>query len=863
MFAHVTNLRYWKSERADLTTCEDASRADPRRGLFCVSDGAGTTLFSNIWAEILVEHFTRAPLVSLDAFEMEWWIRQAQKRYRELAPQADRLNWNARQKAVEQGAYATLAALRFLSADEQSASAELLAIGDSCVIIGHATRQTITAFPLQHPTDFDRAPYCVPALLKNLNRKTLYAKRLALELAPGDTIILASDAVARWIIGGGAANQENSAWDAFQEVAQVETDLHWRELIDACRANQSMVDDDATAVIIRLLVSGQPEQTAVAAALGYAAGPLPEVVAERKAEFERALAEKNKELIAILYGDGQMLKDSGLALPSADEIARAREVADAMREVLQAMREAIKAANFAAKMEPVWRRYADLLIDEPCAESMRKTLASQGVQLRQPPSQAQSVPQIQFVPQPRFAQPGPPPFPVSADAQAPLSSFAPEQVNLSLPQLSGHEAEPARVFSPAPAAPDLARLRQALNEGTPQEKIAAWLALAPEHSPLQRQLALQLNTSEQLQLDLARRLINALQADNSAQIYAAYDEIEKLALLKHFSLSAEDQQRVREAQSTRASIEQLRAVLRNDGKSVSLLVNVYQTIHAPQSFLSREEQRVLAAAQEFARLDSDDQQTVQVNNPERVYHYDQLFFSPYRFTFDARECFLIEHMRAFGNIGYPGIAKVNQTIIDSAQFFTLYLSMPYHARAQIRGLVDLRSRERSEVLIHQHNQHITYWQRQIEPYGLAMSVLHELLYQVLIEQAISEDGEKSWRALEKEIQKMLDEWFKEIRAALEKDERKSLLPLGEQYWRNALLPYARRYAMDLHLQPMPPGQTLDTWLRERKSSATILYYQRLEDSEPTTPDPQECWLFSWWFLRQPPIRPQQGEIEHA
>src|SRR5215468_9454472 len=120
MFAHISNLRYWKSERADLTSCEDALQADPQRGLFCVADGAGTTLFSNIWAEILTRHFVSDPLMSIDPFEMEWWIRQAQKSYREQAPQANQLNWNARQKAAEQGAYTTLATMRILQADEQA-----------------------------------------------------------------------------------------------------------------------------------------------------------------------------------------------------------------------------------------------------------------------------------------------------------------------------------------------------------------------------------------------------------------------------------------------------------------------------------------------------------------------------------------------------------------------------------------------------------------------------------------------------------------------------------------------------------------------------------------------------------------------
>src|SRR5205085_988053 len=106
-------------------------------GLFCVADGAGSTLFSNIWADILVEQYQQDPLLSSDPFEMEWWIRQAQKRYRDLAPESEKLNWNARQKAQEQGAYSTLATLHVTHVEAQTAQAEVLVIGDSCVLVGN------------------------------------------------------------------------------------------------------------------------------------------------------------------------------------------------------------------------------------------------------------------------------------------------------------------------------------------------------------------------------------------------------------------------------------------------------------------------------------------------------------------------------------------------------------------------------------------------------------------------------------------------------------------------------------------------------------------------------------------------------
>src|SRR5450432_865783 len=106
MFAQVTRLQYWKSEHNE-ATCEDAYADDVARGLFTVADGAGTTLFSNIWARILVKHFLHVPLINNDPFEVEWWIRQAQELYKLEVPTHDKLDWNAWQKAQNQGSHST------------------------------------------------------------------------------------------------------------------------------------------------------------------------------------------------------------------------------------------------------------------------------------------------------------------------------------------------------------------------------------------------------------------------------------------------------------------------------------------------------------------------------------------------------------------------------------------------------------------------------------------------------------------------------------------------------------------------------------------------------------------------------------
>lgn len=946
MFAHVTNLRYWKSERADITTCEDASQADPRRGVFCVADGAGTTLFSNIWAGILVEHFVRDPLVGTDLFEMEWWIRQAQKRYREKAPQADKLGIFARQKAAEQGAYATLATLRFIHCEEQAATAELLAIGDSCALIGQPRQQKLTPFPLLHADDFDRAPYCVPALLKNLSRKMLYAKRQEVTLEPGAIVILATDAVARWIISGGASGEESKAWHAFMEVASKQTDDDWRTFIDACRANQSMVDDDSTALVVQLRQEGPEDER-----ITENDTPRPEMLALRKEEFARALAENNKELVAISYGDGRMLNSAGIFLADAD-ITRAREVADALRDVLQTMRDSVNSTNFAAKLEPTWWRHASLLMEEPCAENIRKSLASQGVRLKRPfdppttPSSRQN--DLQSA-RPPFNESGP-----VHDHAGPL-----------VPQLVGSQSEEARPIPPSALPPSAAqremlaalqkfraalathdpaiiasayhlsfegdlsgeerarlqeaqtrlqlhlnnRLREAvdcddddailavaqaidsspvtirltesekkriqqanehkaafehlqrvLDEGTPHQKVEASLA-----SGLKPKM---LSAADQQQLDIAHHLVESLESNNDDHICSAYDALEFSPLRKHFLFTPGDQQRIQQARAERASVEQLRAILQSGNTNVALLLHTYQRIRSPQSFLAPNEQRLIETAQSFAHYSPDDQQSVQTRSDSRdeqlVRLYDELFFSPYRFAFNANETRQVERERARLRIAPPTLMVVNKATIDSTQFLALYYTKPRYASFQISQFRQGLGPGCSEAERQQIATSIAIWQQRTEPHRLPETVLQDLITRTLIEQKIDEEPEKVRRLLEKETQKLLEDTAKSLRAFPARDEQTYIIRLSEQQIHDALLPYILITIFEHYLQTTS-GQPLAKWLHERQLASSISYAMHPKEHTPTTSDRQECWLFKWWFLRNlyaTPI-PQRGESEHA
>jgi serine/threonine protein phosphatase PrpC len=87
----VSLLRHWKREARCIEKCEDQLAADPERGLFAVSDGVGTMSFSGLWAQSLVERYVEEPLTSTDGFEVEYWVRRAQERFKTLVPDPENL----------------------------------------------------------------------------------------------------------------------------------------------------------------------------------------------------------------------------------------------------------------------------------------------------------------------------------------------------------------------------------------------------------------------------------------------------------------------------------------------------------------------------------------------------------------------------------------------------------------------------------------------------------------------------------------------------------------------------------------------------------------------------------------------------
>ncbi|GAB3261040.1 protein phosphatase 2C domain-containing protein [Kineosporia babensis] len=200
---------------------EDAGGFDEVRGRFVLSDGAGSAFSARTWARTLVRHFINDPEAG--------WHEQAVASWRAGLT----LRTPRTRRAAEQGSAATLVGLAMADGVGWQATA----VGDSCLYVLRAENNLLPeAFPIAWGDRFPAAPE-----LWTTGRPPRLA-RLAGTAAPGDVLILATDAVARWASAGPPSIWR---WLATTETEQLSATLA------KYRDESEIEDDDLSVLIVR------------------------------------------------------------------------------------------------------------------------------------------------------------------------------------------------------------------------------------------------------------------------------------------------------------------------------------------------------------------------------------------------------------------------------------------------------------------------------------------------------------------------------------------------------------------------------------------------------------------------------------
>ncbi len=217
-----------QSNEDALTCVADESRA-------AVFDGATESFAARRWARLLKKTWTEDPTTFLEV---------ATREYDSHEPPSQQ-SW-MHSAAAERGSFATMAAV-------QAVTGGLIGtlVGDSCILLVHGSR-IIESFPYTTSEEFTSAPDALataPQARENARTAVRVGTwNIPVELGSAAQVVLATDAVAEWLLVGDDATRR-----ARLELAQgINDPLQWEELVVSERASGAMHVDDSTIMILNI-----------------------------------------------------------------------------------------------------------------------------------------------------------------------------------------------------------------------------------------------------------------------------------------------------------------------------------------------------------------------------------------------------------------------------------------------------------------------------------------------------------------------------------------------------------------------------------------------------------------------------------
>lgn len=200
-----------------------------------IADGATEAVFARRWATLLVQGLMEqdATPAALTAALPGWQSRWQE----EIEDEAQAAPWYVQEK-VQEGAFATLLGLEI----RQHRVWRAVTVGDGALF--HLRDGDVhTAWPTGDPDAFTHRPALLPS---RPGRPGPPPEATTGPWRPGDAFLLATDAVAEWLLRTSPARARDWTADAF------------RDAVQAAHAEGTLRPDDATLLILELAPSTDP-----------------------------------------------------------------------------------------------------------------------------------------------------------------------------------------------------------------------------------------------------------------------------------------------------------------------------------------------------------------------------------------------------------------------------------------------------------------------------------------------------------------------------------------------------------------------------------------------------------------------------
>lgn len=238
--------RYFRTHKKaeSLDDCQDAYAVNENAARYAIADGATRSFFPKWWAELLVRHFCETETLALDKTNWAEWLHPIQHEWYQKVSErvkARDLFYLTNSFNAKDPATSTFIGVEF---NKVKAEWHAMVIGDSCLF--HHTGTELKSYLVDSSESFTNRS---EALASFADKNHYTPEFIGGEVSPGDTLILATDALAKWIL----EHREAGKFDrALAQLKAIKTDDAFSTFVDEGRVDEDirLVNDDVALVLI-------------------------------------------------------------------------------------------------------------------------------------------------------------------------------------------------------------------------------------------------------------------------------------------------------------------------------------------------------------------------------------------------------------------------------------------------------------------------------------------------------------------------------------------------------------------------------------------------------------------------------------
>ena len=234
-------ITHKKAESID--DCQDAIKVNEEYSRYAVADGATLSFFPKQWAELLVERFCEMPNLSLNAENWKQWLVPIQEKWYKQVEERVKVrgqfyltnSFNTREPAVS--------TLVGLEVEKTKQKWRAVVVGDSCLF--HKNSSGFRSYLIEQSEDFTSRPEAFASFPEANHYDPEFIRG---EIQSGDTFILATDALAKWIL---EHKESENLEEILHQLRQIENREEFNQFVDQARDEDiRLVNDDVALMLI-------------------------------------------------------------------------------------------------------------------------------------------------------------------------------------------------------------------------------------------------------------------------------------------------------------------------------------------------------------------------------------------------------------------------------------------------------------------------------------------------------------------------------------------------------------------------------------------------------------------------------------